>query len=71
VDYYVVYRIKKGEFDPLENAENIIYKGKLTQITLENQHIKSGYGFVVTAFDRLHNESPAGTVQWLISKKTE
>ena len=70
-DYYVVYRIKKGEFDPLENAENIIYKGKLTQITLENQHIKSGYGFVVTAFDRLHNESPAGTVQWLISKKTE
>jgi len=70
-DYYVVYRIKKGEFDPLENAENIIYKGKLTQITLENLHIKSGYGFVVTAFDRLHNESLPGTVQWLISKKTE
>jgi uncharacterized lipoprotein YddW (UPF0748 family) len=70
-DYFVVYRIKKGEFDPLENAENIIYKGKLTQITLENLHIKSGYGFVVTAFDRLHNESLPGTVQWLISKKTE
>ncbi|MEY3855122.1 MAG: N-acetylmuramoyl-L-alanine amidase, partial [Bacteroidota bacterium] len=55
----------------LENADNIIYKGKLTQISLENQYIKTGYGFVVTAFDRLHNESLPGTVQWLISKKTE
>lgn len=67
--YYVVYRIKKGEVDPLENAENIIFKGKMNQLILDNNWIRSGYGFAVTALDRLHNESLPGTIQWLIPTK--
>ena len=69
--YYVVYRIKKGEIDPLENAENIIFKGKMNQLILSNNWIRSGYGFAVTALDRLHNESLPGTIQWLIPTKKE
>lgn len=69
--YYVVYRIKKGEFDPFENSENIIFKGKLNQLILDKSWIKSGYGFTVTALDRLHNESLPGTIQWLIPTKKE
>ena len=69
--YYVVYRIKKGEIDPLENAENIIFKGKMNQLILDKNWIRSGYGFAVTALDRLHNESLPGTIQWLIPTKKE
>ncbi len=71
VDYYVVYRIKRGEFDPLENADNIIFKGKMNQLMLDQRWVKSGYGFVVTAFDRLHNESLPGTIQWLVPSKLD
>jgi hypothetical protein len=69
--YYVVYKIKKGEVDPLENSENIIFKGKMNQLILDKNWIRSGYGFAVTALDRLHNESLPGTIQWLIPTKKE
>jgi hypothetical protein len=69
--YYVVYKIKKGEADPLENSENIIFKGKMNQLILDKNWIRSGYGFAVTALDRLHNESLPGTIQWLIPTKKE
>ena len=69
--YYVVYRIKKGEFDPLDHSENIIFKGKMNELILDTSWIRSGYGFAVTALDRLHNESLPGTIQWLIPTKKE
>jgi uncharacterized lipoprotein YddW (UPF0748 family) len=69
--YYVVYRIKKGEFDPLDHSENIIFKGKTNQLILDKNWIRPGYGFAVTALDRLHNESLPGTIQWLIPTKKE
>lgn len=67
--YYLVYRIKKGEAEPFEEAKNIIYKGKLRDIEIENKSLVSGYGFAVTALDRLHNESIPGTIQWIISNE--
>lgn len=70
-DYFVVYRIKKGEFDSLEKSDNIIFKGKTNQLILDKTWVKSGYGFVVTAFDRLHNESLPGTIQWLVPAKID
>lgn len=65
--YYVVYRIKKGDLDAFEKAENIIYKGKLKDIEIENKYVVSGHGFAVTALDRLHNESNSGTIQWIVA----
>lgn len=67
--YYLVYRFKKGELSPLEDSKNIIYKGKLREIEIENKLLVSGYGFTVTALDRLHNESIPGTIQWIVSNE--
>jgi uncharacterized lipoprotein YddW (UPF0748 family) len=67
VAYYVVYRFKKTDIDPLEQAEHIIYKGRNTHLKIPNEWMSSGYGFAVTAFDRLHNESVPGTIQWVIN----
>jgi uncharacterized lipoprotein YddW (UPF0748 family) len=66
-EYYVVYRIKKGDTEAFEKAENIIYKGKLKDIEIENKYLVTGHGFAVTALDRLHNESPSGTIQWIVA----
>ena len=44
----------------------IIFKGSKTELSIEASSVESGHGFVVTAVDRLHNESPAGTVQWIV-----
>ena len=65
--YYVVYRIRRSEgIKGIENAANIIYKGQKNTFIIDASEIQSGHGFVVTAFDRLHNESPAGTIQWIV-----
>lgn len=65
--YYLVYKIHRKEgMKALEHAENIIFKGSKTELNIEASSVESGHGFVVTAVDRLHNESPAGTVQWIV-----
>ena len=43
----------------------------MNQLILDKNWIRSGYGFAVTALDRLHNESLPGTIQWLIPTKKE
>jgi hypothetical protein len=65
--YYLVYKIHRKEgLKALEQAENIVYKGSKTEMQIEASTVESGHGFVVTAVDRLHNESTAGTVQWIV-----
>ena len=65
--YYVVYKIRRSEgLRGLENPANIIYKGQKNEYIIDPSELQTGYGFVVTAFDRLHNESPAGTIQWIV-----
>jgi len=67
IAYYLVYKIHRKEgMKALEHAENIIYKGSKSELMIEANSVESGHGFVVTALDRLHNESPAGTVQWIV-----
>ncbi len=71
VAYYVVYRFKKTDLDPFEQAEHIIYKGRNTHLKIPKNWVNSGYGFAVTAFDRLHNESVPGTIQWVVAVEEE
>ena len=47
----------------------MIYKGKIKDIEIETKLLVSGYGFAITALDRLHNESIPGTIQWIISNE--
>jgi hypothetical protein len=65
VAYYVVYRIPKQDKKYLEDPSNIIYKGKATEVFLEQDDLKPGYGFTVTALDRLHNESRPSAIAWI------
>jgi hypothetical protein len=65
VAYYVVYRIPKQDKKYLEDPRNIVYKGKANELILEQDDLKPGYGFTVTAFDRLHNESRPSAVAWI------
>ena len=70
--YYLVYRVKRSEgLQGLLKAENIIYKGQSLELAMENAWMEIGHGFVITACDRLHNESPAGTIQWIVSKTND
>ncbi|MEY2793809.1 MAG: N-acetylmuramoyl-L-alanine amidase [Bacteroidota bacterium] len=71
VAYYLVYRFKKTDIDPFEQAEHIIYKGRNTHLNIPNNWMSSGYGFAVTACDRMHNESTPGTIQWVIAVEEE
>jgi hypothetical protein len=71
VAYYVVYHFKKTDVDPLEQSEHIIYKGKNTNLVIPSNLMRSGYGFAITAFDRLHNESIPGTIQWVVPVEEE
>lgn len=54
---YVVYRFKKGEKINLDLAEKIVTITRNTKIKLPQQSGKEKYVYVVTALDRLHNES--------------
>jgi hypothetical protein len=65
VAYYVVYRIPKQDKKYLEDPRNIVYKGKATELLLEQDDLKPGYGFTVTALDRLHNESRPSAIAWI------
>jgi hypothetical protein len=54
---YVVYRFAKGEDINTERAENIVAITHNTLIKLPYENGKTSYTYVVTALDRLHNES--------------
>jgi hypothetical protein len=54
---YVVYRFAKGEDVDLERAENIVAITSQTLLKLPYHHGTERYKYVVTALDRLHNES--------------
>ncbi len=57
VSYYVIYRFAKDEIINLQSAKNIISIGK--QPVFFDQFVEKGleYRYIVTAVDRLHNES--------------
>ena len=56
---YVVYRFSKGEKIDLKDATKIVGFTQQTFLPLTYQGGKSKYTYVVTALDRLHNESKA------------
>ena len=56
---YVVYRFAQGEKVNLENASKIVTITRNTYYPLPYENGKTKYQYVVTALDRLHNESKA------------
>jgi uncharacterized lipoprotein YddW (UPF0748 family) len=56
---YVVYRFKKGEKVNIDNPSKIVTITTDTYISLPYQDGKTKYTYVVTALDRLQNESKA------------
>ena len=52
---YVIYRFEKGQKVHLDNPENIVAITRETRITLPS--VRRGTTYLVTALDRLHNES--------------
>jgi hypothetical protein len=54
---YVVYRFAKGEELDLNDATKIVGFTQSTFFPLASQNGKKKYTYVVTALDRLHNES--------------
>jgi hypothetical protein len=61
--YYVVYRFAQGEKINLEQADHIVTITKQTLLKLPYQNGKTKYTYVVTALDRLQNESKAAKVK--------
>ena len=59
--YYVVYRFEAGREENLENSANILAIRRPTEFMFTDERVRSGvrYVYIVTAFDRLHNESSA------------
>ena len=56
---YVVYRFNKGEKVNLNDPSKIVAITRETFIELPYENGKVKYQYVVTALDRLHNESKA------------
>ena len=56
---YVVYRFAQGEKVNLEDASKIVTITRNTYYPLPYDDGKTKYQYVVTALDRLHNESKA------------
>ena len=56
---YVVYRFAKGEKHDISNAENILAITRSCSLTLDSRENPFSYTYLVTALDRLHNESKA------------
>ena len=54
---YVVYRFAKGEKVNLEDASKIVTITRDNFVLLPYEKGKVKYQYVVTALDRLHNES--------------
>ncbi|MBO4443335.1 MAG: family 10 glycosylhydrolase [Bacteroidaceae bacterium] len=60
---YVVYRFRKGEKVNLENPQHIVGLTTNTYFSLQPEQGKTNYVFLVTALDRLQNESAAAQVK--------
>ena len=56
---YVVYRFVRGEKIDLEDASHILAITSQTFLPLSYEGGRTEYTYVVTALDRLHNESKA------------
>lgn len=56
---YVVYRFKKGEKRDIEDASKIVYITRDTFYKLPYEDGETTYYYVITALDRLQNESKA------------
>jgi hypothetical protein len=56
---YVVYRFAKGEKIDLEDPSKIVAITRENFLLLPYENGKTKYRYVVTALDRLHNESKA------------
>lgn len=56
---YVVYRFRKGEAIDLQSSSNILCVTRQTMLPLDYEHGQEQFTYVVTALDRLHNESKA------------
>lgn len=54
---YVVYRFRKGEPINLEDPVNIVAVTRETMLPLDYQQGLTQYTYIITALDRLHNES--------------
>ena len=72
---YVVYRFKKGENVNIQNPTNIvsIQQAEQTMFIDWDVTVQEEYTYIVTALDRLHNESelPVERVKTVIKKKVE
>lgn len=57
--YYAVYRFEAGQPEDLENVVNLLTIRRQWEPMFNDERVRSGlrYVYVVTAFDRLHNES--------------
>ena len=54
---YVVYRFPKGVPMDLEDSRNIVCITNNTFVPLNYEGGEQAYNYVVTALDRMHNES--------------
>ena len=59
--YFCIYRFDKNEKPDLEDASKIVEITRNTFYKLPYEKGKHKYRYVVTAVDRLHNESEKGT----------
>lgn len=59
--YFCIYRFRKGEKKDIENSSNLIATTRDTYYLLPYDNGKTKYEYVVTAVDRLHNESKKGS----------
>ena len=57
--FYAIYRFKKGEKVNLSDAEHLIMVTPSTMVKLPYENGKEKYTYVVTALDRVQNESKA------------
>jgi hypothetical protein len=60
---YAIYQFKKGEKVDLSKSDNIVAVTRETMYKLPYENGKAKYTYVVTALDRLQNESKAVKVK--------
>lgn len=61
--YFCIYRFEKGEKKNLENGANLIATTRDTYYLLPYDDGKTKYEYVVTAVDRVHNESKGNSTK--------
>ncbi|MCI4671147.1 MAG: family 10 glycosylhydrolase [Bacteroidia bacterium] len=69
--YYVVYRFSQSSKINLQDPSRIIQISKAQTFVDLNRNPKKDYTYVVTAVDRMHNESKTLAAQYLPAEKKE